>query len=136
MQFAEVSVDETTGSVTLRALFPNPDRVLLPGMFVREQIIEGRRTDALLVPQLAVTHNQKGEPTALIVAPDNKVQLRPIVTDRAIGDMWLVSSGLKAGERVVVEGLQFAKPGSLVHPEEAQPGGATGQAAAATAAPR
>jgi RND family efflux transporter MFP subunit len=119
MQFAEVSVDETTGSVTLRALFPNPDRVLLPGMFVREQIVEGRRTDALLVPQLAVTHNQKGEPTALVVNPDNKVELRPIVTDRAIDDMWLVSSGLKAGERVVVEGLQFARPGSAVRPEEA-----------------
>ena len=134
MQFAEVSVDETTGSVTLRALFPNPDKVLLPGMFVREQIVEGRRTEALLVPQLAVTHNQKGEPTALIVGADNKVQLRPIVTDRAVGDMWLVSSGLKAGERVVVEGLQFAKPGSTVHPEEVQPGGAASTAAAAPTA--
>jgi RND family efflux transporter MFP subunit len=128
MQFAEVSVDETTGSVTLRALFPNPDRLLLPGMFVREQIVEGRRTDALLVPQLAVTHNQKGEPTALVVNPDNKVELRPIVADRAIGDMWLVSAGLKAGERVVVEGLQFARPGSTVSPEEAA-------AAAVTAGP-
>jgi hypothetical protein len=94
--------------VTLRALFPNPDRLLLPGMFVREQIVEGRRTDAILVPQLAVTHDQKGDPTALIVNADNKVELRPVVTDRAIGDMWLVSEGLKAGERVVVEGLQFA----------------------------
>jgi membrane fusion protein, multidrug efflux system len=119
LQFAEVSVDETTGSVTLRALFPNPDKLLLPGMFVREQIIEGRRTDAVLVPQLAITHNQKGEPTALVVGADNKVELRPIVTDRAIGDAWLVSQGLKAGDRVVVEGLQFAKPGSTVHPEEA-----------------
>ena len=81
LQFAEVSVDETTGSVTLRALFPNPDKLLLPGMFVREQIEEGRRTDALLVPQLAVTHNQKGEPTALVVGADNKVELRPLVTD-------------------------------------------------------
>ncbi len=134
MQFAEVSVDETTGSVTLRALFPNPDRVLLPGMFVREQIIEGRRNEALLVPQLAVTHNQKGEPTALVVAADDKVELRPIVTDRAIGDMWLVASGLKAGERVVVEGLQFARPGSVVHPEELRSGGAADPAAAAPAA--
>jgi membrane fusion protein (multidrug efflux system) len=133
MQFAEVSVDETTGSVTLRALFPNPDRVLLPGMFVREQIIEGRRNEALLVPQLAGTHNQKGEPTALVVAADNKVELRPIVTDRAIGDMWLVASGLKAGERVVVEGLQFARPGSVVHPEELQAGGAPDKAAAPAA---
>ena len=131
LQFAEVSVDETTGSVTLRALFPNPDRILLPGMFVREQIIEGRRTDALLVPQLAITHNQKGEPTALVVGADNKVELRQIVTDRAIGDTWLVSQGLKAGDRVVVEGLQFARPGSSVNPQEAQP--APAAAAAATA---
>jgi membrane fusion protein, multidrug efflux system len=133
LQFAEVSVDATTGSVTLRALFPNPDRLLLPGMFVREQIVEGRRTDAILVPQLAVTHDQKGDPTALIVNPDNKVELRPIVTDRAIGDMWLVTEGLKAGERVVVEGLQFAHPGSAVRPEEAAPAAAT---AAAASAPR
>jgi membrane fusion protein, multidrug efflux system len=124
LQFAEVSVDETTGSVTLRALFPNPDKLLLPGMFVREQIIEGRRNDALLVPQLAITHNQKGEPTALVVGADNKVELRPIVTDRAIGAAWLVSQGLKAGDRVVVEGLQFAKPGSTVQPQEAQAGAA------------
>jgi membrane fusion protein, multidrug efflux system len=133
MQFAEVSVDETTGSVTLRALFPNPDKLLLPGMFVREQIVEGRRSDALLVPQLAVTHNQRGESTALVVGADNKVQLRPIVTDRAIGAMWLVSQGLKAGERVVVEGLQFAKPGSTVHPEEAQPSAAADQPASPAA---
>jgi len=118
LQFTEVSVDETTGSVTLRALFPNPDKLLLPGMFVHEKIQEGRRNDALLVPQLAITHNQKGEPTALVVGPDNKVELRTLATERAIGDKWLVTSGLKAGERVIVEGLQFAKPGSPVKPEE------------------
>jgi RND family efflux transporter MFP subunit len=116
--FAEVQVDQTTGSVTLRALFPNPDKLLLPGMFVREQIQEGRRTDALLVPQMAVTHNQRGEPTALIVNPANKVELRQLVTERAIGDKWVVTEGLKAGERVIVEGLQFAKPGATVKPEE------------------
>jgi membrane fusion protein, multidrug efflux system len=118
LQFTEVSVDETSGSVTLRALFPNPDKLLLPGMFVHERIEEGRRSDALLVPQLAVAHNQKGEPTALVVGPDNKVQLRTLVTERAIGDKWLVTEGLKAGERVIVEGLQFAKPGAAVRPEE------------------
>jgi membrane fusion protein (multidrug efflux system) len=116
--FAEVQVDQTTGSVTLRALFPNPDKLLLPGMFVREQIQEGRRTDALLVPQVAVTHNQRGDPTALVVNADNKVELRTLVTDRAIEDKWLVTDGLKAGERVIVEGLQFAKPGATVKPEE------------------
>lgn len=118
--FAEVQVDQTTGSVTLRALFPNPDKLLLPGMFVREQIQEGRRTGALLVPQIAVTHNQRGDPTALVVNPDNKVELRTLVTERAIGDKWLVTDGLKAGERVIVEGLQYAKPGATVRPEEMQ----------------
>jgi membrane fusion protein (multidrug efflux system) len=119
LQFTEVSVDETTGSVTLRALFPNPDKLLLPGMFVHETIEEGHRTDALLVPQLAVTHNQKGEPTALVVGPDNKVELRTLTTERAIKDRWLVTGGLKAGDRVIIEGLQFAKPGATVNPEEA-----------------
>jgi membrane fusion protein, multidrug efflux system len=118
LQFTEVSVDETTGSVTLRALFPNPDKLLLPGMFVHEQIEEGRRTDALLVPQLAITHNQKGDPTALAVGPDDKVELRTLTTERAIGDRWLVTGGLKAGDRVIVEGIQFAKPGAQVKPEE------------------
>jgi membrane fusion protein, multidrug efflux system len=118
MQFAEVQVDQTTGSVTLRALFPNPDKLLLPGMFVQEQIEEGSRTDALLVPQVAVTHNQKGDPTALVVNGENKVELRTLVTERAIGDKWLVTDGLKAGDRVIVEGIQFAKPGSEVKPEE------------------
>ena len=118
MQFAEVQVDQTTGSVTLRALFPNPDKLLLPGMFVEEQIEEGSRTDALLVPQVAVTHNQKGDPTALVVNGDNKVELRTLVTERAIGDKWLVTDGLKAGDRVIVEGIQFAKPGSEVKAEE------------------
>ncbi len=124
LQFTEVSVDETTGSVTLRALFPNPDKLLLPGMFVHEQIEEGRRNDALLVPQLAVTHNQKGEPTALVVGPDNKVELRTLTTERALGDKWLVTAGLKAGERVIVEGIQFAKPGAQVKPEELSPAAA------------
>jgi membrane fusion protein (multidrug efflux system) len=118
LQFAEVSVDETTGSITLRALFQNPQKLLLPGMFVQEQIEEGQRTDALLVPQLAVTHNQKGQPTALVVNGDNKVELRSLVTDRTIGDKWLVTEGLKPGDRVIVEGVQFAKPGATVKPEE------------------
>ncbi|HKT72541.1 MAG TPA: efflux RND transporter periplasmic adaptor subunit [Steroidobacteraceae bacterium] len=121
LQFAEVSVDETTGSVTLRALFPNPDKVLLPGMFVREQIVEGRRADALLVPQLAVTHDPRGGATTLVVDADGKVELRQLVTERAIGDKWLVTAGVKAGERVIVEGVQYAKPGAPVRAEEWQP---------------
>jgi membrane fusion protein (multidrug efflux system) len=128
LQFTEVSVDETTGSVTLRALFPNPDKLLLPGMFVHEQIEEGRRNDALLVPQLAITHNQKGEPTALVVGPDNKVESRTLTTERALGDKWVVSAGLKAGERVIVEGIQFAKPGAPVKPQEVAEAPAPGPA--------
>jgi membrane fusion protein, multidrug efflux system len=138
LQFSEVQVDQTTGSVTLRALFPNPDKLLLPGMFVREQIEEGTRTDAILVPQVAVTHNQKGEPTTLVVNADNKVELRPLVTDRAIGDKWLVTGGVKAGDRVIVEGVQFAKPGATVKPEEVQsaaPEGAPPAAPATTPTP-
>jgi RND family efflux transporter MFP subunit len=133
LQFAEVQVDQTTGSVTLRALFPNPDKLLLPGMFVREQIEEGTRTDAILVPQVAVTHNQKGEPTTLVVGADNKVELRPLVTERAIGDKWLVTDGVKAGDRVIVEGVQFAKPGATVKPEEVQSAAPEGAPAAAPA---
>jgi membrane fusion protein, multidrug efflux system len=133
LQFAEVQVDQTTGSVTLRALFPNPDKLLLPGMFVREQIEEGTRTDAVLVPQVAVTHNQKGEPTTLVVNADNKVELRPLVTERAIGDKWLITDGVKAGDRVIVEGVQFAKPGSTVKPEEVQSAAPDGAPAAAPA---
>src|SRR5277367_3006649 len=118
LEFSEVTVDETTGSVTLRALMPNPERLLLPGMFVREEIHEGVRQGVLLAPQQGVSHNQKGEPTALVVGPNNTVELRTITTDRAIGDQWLVSSGLKPGDRVIVEGIQSAKPGAKVAPEE------------------
>ena len=118
LQFSEVTVDESTGSVTMRARFPNPDRILLPGMFVREHIEEGVRLGALLVPQQGVSHNEKGNPTALIVAADNIIALRVLKTDRAVGDRWLVSAGLMEGDRVVVEGLQLAQPGAKVQPEE------------------
>jgi membrane fusion protein, multidrug efflux system len=121
LEFSEVTVDQTTGSVTLRALMPNPERLLLPGMFVREEIHEGVRQGVVLAPQQGVTHNQKGEPTALVVGPDNTVELRTITTDRAIGDQWLVSAGLKPGDRVIVEGIQSAKPGAKVVPEEYRP---------------
>jgi membrane fusion protein (multidrug efflux system) len=118
LQFSELTVDETTGSVTMRALFPNPDRVLLPGMFVRERIEEGVRTSALLVPQQGVSHNEKGDPTVFVVATDNTVALRVLKADRAVGDRWLVSAGLQEGDRVVVEGLQLVRPGAKVQPEE------------------
>jgi membrane fusion protein (multidrug efflux system) len=114
-------VDQGTGSVTLRALMPNPERVLLPGMFVREVIQEGVRQGAVLAPQQGISHNQKGEPNALVVGPGNIVELRIIETDRAVGDQWLVTSGLKPGDRVIVEGIQSAKPGAKVMPEEYRP---------------
>jgi RND family efflux transporter MFP subunit len=121
LEFSEVTVDQGTGSVTLRALVPNPERVLLPGMFVREEIDEGVRKNAVLAPQQGVSHDQRGEPNALIVGPDNVVELRPLQVDRAIGDQWVVNSGLIAGDRVIVEGIQSAKPGTKVVPEEYKP---------------
>ena len=132
LQFSEVTVDEGTGSVTIRAVFPNPQRLLLPGMFVREEIEEGVQRDALLVPQLGVSHNQKGEATALVVGPDNVVQLRILEADRAIGDKWLVTEGLKPGDRVIVEGLQVAQPGGKVDPQEYRPTAAAGNAPSRT----
>ncbi len=137
LQFSEVTVDLGTGSVTLRALLPNPERLLLPGMFVRERIEEGVRQGAVLAPQQGVTHNQKGVANALVVGPDNIVELRTLQTDRAVGDQWLVISGLKAGDRVIVEGLQLAKPGSKVAVQEYRPPQeqkSTAQAAAAQTA--
>jgi len=120
LEFSEVTVDEGTGSVTLRALVPNPERLLLPGMFVREEIQEGVRQGAVLAPQQGISHNQKGEPTALVVDRDGTVALRRLETDRAIGDQWLVTSGLAGGDRVIVEGLQGARPGAKVVAQEYQ----------------
>ena len=114
LQFSEVTVDPGTGAITLRAVFPNPNHTLLPGMFVQEQIQEGMAEDALLVPQRGVTHNQRGEPTALVIGKDNKVEARTLITDRAIGDMWLVTDGLNPGDRLIVEGLQKIGPGAPV----------------------
>lgn len=118
LEFSEVSVDPTTGSVTLRAVFPNPDRLLLPGMFVHAQIPSGTAQNAILAPQLGVTRDLKGHSTALVVTPDNKVELRELTANRTIGTQLLVESGLKAGDRVIVEGLQFVKPGIEVAPHE------------------
>ncbi len=116
LQFADVTVDPSTGSIALRALFPNPARELLPGMFVRARLAEGVNPQALLVPQVAVTRDQKGMPTALVVNAEKKVERRQLVTDRAVGDAWLVTAGLKAGEQVIVEGLQKVRPGVQVNP--------------------
>jgi membrane fusion protein (multidrug efflux system) len=118
LQFTETTVDQTTGSVTLRAIVPNAQKLLLPGMFVTAHLEEGVSDHAILVPQRGVTHNAKGEPTVLLVTPENKVELRVIKTDRAILDQWLVSDGLKAGDKVIIDGVQKAQPGATVVPSE------------------
>ena len=114
LQFSEVSVDPGTGAVFLRAIFPNPRRELLPGMFVRAQLTQGVRRDALLVPQRGVMRNQRGEATVLVVGEDNKVAERVVEADRVIGGDWLIAAGLAPQERVVVDGLQKIRPGAEV----------------------
>ncbi len=114
LQFTDVTVDPSTGSIALRALFPNPRGELLPGMFVRARLDEGVNAEALLVPQQGVGRDQKGQPSALVVNDEQKVERRALVTERAVGDAWLVTAGLKAGDRVIVEGLQKVQPGATV----------------------
>ena len=114
LKVSEASVDPSTGSVVLRAVFPNPRRELLPGMFVRAQLAQGTRSAALLVPQRGVSHNPKGEATVLIVDQEDKVAERVVTADRSINGEWLITDGLAAGDRVIVDGLQKAKPGSPV----------------------
>ncbi|EMB3198773.1 multidrug efflux RND transporter periplasmic adaptor subunit AcrA [Salmonella enterica] len=118
LEFSDVTVDQTTGSITLRAIFPNPDHTLLPGMFVRARLREGTKPTALLVPQQGVTRTPRGDATVLVVGADNKVETRQIVANQAIGDKWLVTDGLKAGDRVVVSGLQKVRPGAQVKVQE------------------
>ncbi len=115
LEFSEVTVDPATGAVVLRAKFPNPDGLLLPGMYVRATIIEGIAHDAILAPQRGVSHNEKGEPTALIVDKHGIARLRQLTAPRVIGNNWLVTSGLQAGDRLIVEGLQKAEPDKPVH---------------------
>jgi len=114
LQFRDVTVDPTTGSVILRIVFPNPQGVLLPGMFVRAVVREGIKEQAVLIPQQAVSRDPKGNPLALIVDAGGKVQQRMLTLDRAIGDKWLVASGLASGDRVIVEGMQKVRPGASV----------------------
>jgi len=113
-QFRDVTVDPTTGSVMLRVVVPNPKGLLLPGMFVRTVVQEGVNTQAILIPQQAVSRDPKGNPVALIVDAEEKVQQRMLSLDRAMGDKWLVSSGLASGDRVIVEGSQKVRPGATV----------------------
>jgi len=116
LEFAETIVDENTGTVTLRARFPNPDGVLLPGMFVRVVAPQAVVPNAILAPQQGVTRDAKGDATALVVTSDGKVEQRTITAERAIGDKWLVTSGLKAGDRLIVEGTDKVRAGQPVKP--------------------
>ncbi len=133
LKFAGVSVDPETGSFGLRAVVPNPERLLLPGMFVRAVLERGQRSDAVLAPQRAITRDPKGNGLAMVVTADNKVEQRLVTTARTIGDQWLIEKGLQAGERVVVEGIQKVQPGMTVTPVEA---GAAGEQRTADAASR
>lgn len=114
LEFSDVTVDQSTGAITLRAVFPNPKADLLPGMYVRAVLQEGVKEQGLLVPQQAVSRDNAGKPTAYVVGSDNKLQRRTLETDRAVGDQWLVRSGLQAGDQLVVDGQQSARPGAEV----------------------
>jgi membrane fusion protein (multidrug efflux system) len=114
LKFSEVTVDQSTGSYILRAIFPNPKQTLLPGMFVRAILEEGINENAILVPQRGVTRNPKGEAMVMVVGAQEKVEPRVITVTRTVGDNWLVNGGLKAGDRVILEGIQRARPGTPV----------------------
>ena len=131
LQFRDVTVDPTTGSVIVRAVFPNPRGVLLPGMFVRAVVKEGVNDQAILIPQQAVSRDPKGRPVTMLVDGEGKVQQRMLVLDRAIGSQWLVLSGLAAGDRVIVEGAQKVRPGAAVKVASADTGPQAGAEPAA-----
>lgn len=111
LAFSEVSVDPTTGSYVLRIIVPNPDKVLMPGMYLRAVVAEGTRSNAILAPQQGVTHDPKGNAKAMVLTSDSKVELRSITVSKTIGDKWLVEDGLVAGDKIIVEGLQKIRPG-------------------------
>ena len=111
LEFSDPAVDETTGSVTLRAVFPNPEGEILPGMYVTALLDEGSQQNVLMVPQQGITHNEQGKATTLILDQENVVQLREINAVKAVGNQWLVTAGLRPGDRVIVSGLQRIRPG-------------------------
>ncbi len=136
LKFSEVTVDQSTGSIILRALFPNPKQTLLPGMFVRAVVEEGVNEQAILVPQRGVTRNPAGDAMVMVVGAEEKVEPRVIKVARTVGDNWLVADGLKAGDRVILEGIQKARPGTPVKavPFGSAPAAAPGAAQPAAAA--
>ncbi len=137
LQFSEVTVDQATGAVTLRATFPNPNGLLLPGMYVRAKLVQGTQSKAMLVPQRAVSRDERGNPTVLVVGPDNKVAPRTLTTSQTQGDDWVVTSGVKPGDKIIVEGGMMLRPGMEVkaspwnpNAKPAQPGAGGGAPAA------
>ena len=135
LAFSGVTVDQATGSVTLRARFPNPDKLLLPGMFVRASVSQGVRQGVMRVPATAVTRTPQGTATVMVVGQDNKAALRTVRTGALVDGFWLVDDGLKAGERVIVSGVQKLRPGTVVKVAAAPATAAAAPAAAPTAAP-
>lgn len=126
LQFTDVSVDQSTGMVTLRALFPNPDELLLPGMFVKARLVESVARNAILVPQKAVSRDSGGKATALVINDENKVESRELVTGQAIDHQWIVLQGLKTGDRVITSGLQKIQEGATVTVAEDETTGSNG----------
>lgn len=114
LEFSDVTVDETTGTITVRAIFPNPKNELLPGMFVRARLKEGVKEKAILAPQQGITRNPRGDATALVVDANSKVVLRDVKAVQAVGDKWLVTSGLQEGDKIIVSGHMKVKPGMTV----------------------
>lgn len=129
LQFSDVTVDPSTSSITLRAIFPNPEGELLPGMFVRARLAEGNAPDAILVPQLAITRNAQRDAVALVVGAESKVEARVVRTPRTVGNQWLVGEGLQTGDQVIVENLQRIRPGAVVKPYPARVPASTAPAA-------
>jgi len=132
-QFSDVTVAQDTGTVTLRAIFPNPQGLLLPGMYVRAHLVEGTQAQGILAPQQAVTRDEKGNPTVYVVGAGDKLEIRPLTTSRAIGSNWLVTSGLKPGDRLVMDGTMMLQPGAAVKPVAWTPPPAPSKAAQAAA---
>ena len=125
LELTEIAVDESTGSVTMRAIFPNPQHILLPGMYVRASVTNGVKTDAILAPQQGITRDAKGDATALVVDSENKVENRSVATTQVIGNKWLINSGLKDGDRLIVQGTAKVQAGMTVKPVEVNPDATT-----------
>ena len=133
-QFTDVTVAQDTGTITVRAIFPNPQGLLLPGMYVRAHLTEGTQAQGILAPQQAVTRDEKGNPAALVIGAGNKLEMRQLSATRAIGDKWLVTSGLKPGDRLVMDGTMMLQPGTPVAPVPWKPTPAAAPGAQAQAA--